>query len=58
MKEPDVDYDLIIEAQERKIATLGQQASAAPKTADDAECAERQGYEKKIRFPGMSRSQQ
>ena len=37
---------------------LGQQASAAPKTADDAECAERQGYEKKIRFPGMSRSQQ
>lgn len=53
-----MDYDLIIEAQERKIATLGQQASAAPKTADDAECAERQGYEKKNRFPGMSRSQQ
>ena len=48
VKEPDVDYVSIIEEQERKIAALGQQVTAAQTAAAEAERAERQGYEKEI----------
>ena len=48
VKEPDVDYASIIEEQERKIAALGQQVTAAQTAAAEAARAERQGYEKEI----------
>ena len=42
VKEPDVDYASIIEEQERKIAALGQQVTAAQTAAAEAARAERQ----------------